>query len=267
MKHVVCLLLALIATVHALPHGTSYTPITIVLTRGDQPAEVVRVQLTSIGEDRRTELDPKKLTHAIETQLGKPALTNTAGTATLWAAFPFVTIPADRTTARTIRGQLTIGPAANPLYQAPLALIIPADQHNNPAILIKLDLTNPKLQDTLPVTPALPDLANAFPGEKLFNKSQMGGLHTYIYLTNLEFADLKKQLLTHLGKDWKEIDFGQHDIDRANQADGEKFKTAGNTLFKSPAHPGIQIGLTQISTEINGKKYITTLTLLHTEQE
>ena len=264
MNRVVIFLFALLSAVQAGIHtdGLSLAPITILVSRGDQAAEGVRVQLTGVGEDRQTELDPEKLHHRITSQLGKPSLTSSSGSATLWASFPKASSPTSLTT-RQLRGQLIIGPESQPLFKAPLSTLIPAEQANNPAILLSIDLDKPEQQTAAANAAAIPDLSKAFPGEKIFSQSKLQGIETYSYLTNASFAELKKQFQAYLGAEWKEVTI---DTEVAKQADeivaDSGFNMEGNTLFENAKHPGVQIGLTQMPMELEGKKYLANITLL-----
>ncbi|NNC89603.1 MAG: hypothetical protein HKN82_14200 [Akkermansiaceae bacterium] len=106
----------------------------------------------------------------------------------------------------------------------------------------------------------IPDLAKAFPTEKLFNQTNLEGLESYSYATNLEFAELKKKFGEYLGKDWK-VD---PEIEKATKEAMEKRDLAmeGNSLFSNPEFPGVQIGLTQIKMELEGKKFVASVTVI-----
>ena len=97
----------------------------------------------------------------------------------------------------------------------------------------------------------LPDLAKAFPGEKLFSQTKLEGTESYGYATDLPFEELKKMLTAFLGNGWKETEMDASvfkEVARQNDA------LLGNANFTNPAFPGVQIGLTQIKQELEGKK-------------
>ncbi len=115
---------------------------------------------------------------------------------------------------------------------------------------------------------SIPDLAKAFPTEKLFNQTKMEGIETYAYATNLGFADLKKKFIEFLGKSWSEAKVDPEMEKAANAAmKAQGMAMEGNTLFTNTEFPGIQIGLTQMKLELEGKKFMANITVMRDKAE
>ena len=103
----------------------------------------------------------------------------------------------------------------------------------------------------------LPDLSKAFPAEKLFSQSKLGGMETYSWATDLAYVDLEKKFLKYVGPGWV-----QQKTDKENQARIDKSMKdqgvvlEGNKIFANPAYPGIKLGLTQMKMAIEGKMFL-----------
>jgi hypothetical protein len=106
---------------------------------------------------------------------------------------------------------------------------------------------------TLPVERRgnLPDLAKAFPGEKLFSQTKLMGTESYGFATDLPFEELKKRLAAFLGGGWQETEMDPAVLKEAARRNDALL---GNANFTNPAFPGVQVGLTQIKQEMEGRK-------------
>lgn len=102
---------------------------------------------------------------------------------------------------------------------------------------------------------SLPDFSKAFPKETLWNQTKLDDVKTYSYATNVEFKDLKKTFVQFLGRGWSEVSM-EEVFDDAQEG------IKGNVIFTNPDHPGIQIGLTQMSMEFMGKQFMVNITVL-----
>ncbi len=110
----------------------------------------------------------------------------------------------------------------------------------------------------------LPDFTKAFPQGKLFEQTKLSGVETYGYSTDLPFKELKKKFMAFLGKGWMEVKTGHEE----KKATDEIMKSKGLTLeghmfFTHPDYPKIQIGLTQIKMQIEGKKFMASITVIN----
>ena len=115
---------------------------------------------------------------------------------------------------------------------------------------------------------ALPDFTKAFPQDKLFQQTKISGIETYGYATNLSFAELKKQFIKFLGEGWSE-EVTDPEVKKAtDEAMKQQGMTLeGNVLFTNPDFPKVQIGLTQMKMELEGKKFLANITVLAKQAE
>ncbi len=115
---------------------------------------------------------------------------------------------------------------------------------------------------------SFPDLSKAFPTEKLFNQTKLEGIETYAYATDLGFAELKKKFIEFLGKGWSEAKVDPEMEKAANEAmKAQGMAMEGNTLFSNAEFPGVQIGLTQMQLELEGKKFMASITVIRDKAE
>ena len=110
---------------------------------------------------------------------------------------------------------------------------------------------------------SLPDFSKSFPKEKLWSQTQLEGIETYSYATDLSFDELRKLFTKYLGDDWKELK-----IDEATKAEmdemmaGDDTKFSGNIIFTNEAFPDAQVGLTQMEMSLMGKSYLVNVTVI-----
>jgi len=98
----------------------------------------------------------------------------------------------------------------------------------------------------------LPDFTKVFPNEKMVSQSNIQNIQSYAYATNMNLADLKKVFSEYLGKQWIEVDI-----------DKETKKAVTNTaLYRNPAFPKVQIGISLMCMEVEGKKSLVGITVI-----
>jgi hypothetical protein len=102
---------------------------------------------------------------------------------------------------------------------------------------------------------SLPDFSKAFPEETLWDQTKLDDLETYSYATNVEFKDLKKIFVQFLGHGWTEVSM-EEVLDDAQEG------IKGSVIFTNSDHPGIQVGLTQMSMEFMEKQFMVNVTVL-----
>jgi hypothetical protein len=128
------------------------------------------------------------------------------------------------------------------------------------AILISIIFTSSLLAEEVK---SLPDFSKSFPKEKLWSQTQLEGIETYSYATDLSFDELRKLFTKYLGDDWKELK-----IDEATKAEmdemmaGDDTKFSGNIIFTNEAFPDAQVGLTQMEMSLMGKSYLVNVTVI-----
>jgi len=113
----------------------------------------------------------------------------------------------------------------------------------------------------------LPDFAKAFPQEKLLLQSKVAGIETYGYATNLPFKDIKKLFIEFLGNGWVEPETNPEVEEATSEMIEQQGMTLeGNVLFSNSAYAEVQIGLTQMKMDLDGKQFLVNITVLGIKQ-
>ncbi|MGJ8678451.1 MAG: hypothetical protein ACSHX0_13115 [Akkermansiaceae bacterium] len=106
----------------------------------------------------------------------------------------------------------------------------------------------------------LPDFTKVFPDEKLMQTMKLENIETYSYLTNSDFDILAKTFSEFLGDKWAADDF---DISE-NPELAKQIKDVDVMTFSNPAYPEISIGLARMKMEIEGKKFLISISVTKT---
>ena len=101
-----------------------------------------------------------------------------------------------------------------------------------------------------------PDLTKAFPKEKLISQSEISGIRSYAYASDLNYLELQAAFLKFLGEGWIEVPVDPKTKKMANEG------LEGNVLFSNPDFKDTQIGLTQMKMPVEGKKYLVSIVVM-----
>jgi hypothetical protein len=113
--------------------------------------------------------------------------------------------------------------------------------------------------ESLPV-----DLSKAFPEEQLFNQTNLGGMKSFMYLTDRQYPELKKQFVEYLGDGWKEENADEYK--RMLKQQGNEAKMAGIAVFMHPDIPKKRIGLSLMNVPMGGKSGMLSVLLMDSEK-
>ena len=108
----------------------------------------------------------------------------------------------------------------------------------------------------------LPDLAKAFPEQKVMQNMEIAGSKTCLYATDLEFAELQKMLQKFLGEGWAEEKLegaAREVMEEAFKAQG--MKVMGVASYTNPDFPEKMLMLTQLEMPVEGKKSMAQIVL------